>query len=86
MLPSVTTSSPFTLLMTTISDFRQALNDNTVKIKGYNDRIDLDPEGHAKSVLHGGILRDNKDTPNTKLQQQVNCCLEFLGVFCFLFL
>jgi hypothetical protein len=37
-----------------------------------NDRIDLDSEGHAKPVLHGGLLRDNKDTPNTKPQQQVN--------------
>ncbi|VVH65190.1 hypothetical protein BSPLISOX_1784, partial [uncultured Gammaproteobacteria bacterium] len=55
-----------------VGDFRQALNDNTVKIKGYNDRIDLDSEGHAKPVLHGGLLRDNKDTPNTKPQQQVN--------------
>jgi hypothetical protein len=51
-----------------VDDFRQALNDNTVKIKGYNDRIDLDPEGHAKSVLHGGLLRDDKGTSNTKSQ------------------
>jgi hypothetical protein len=43
-----------------------------VKIKSYNDRIDLDSEGHAKPVLHGGLLRDNKDTPNKKPQQQVN--------------
>jgi hypothetical protein len=39
-----------------VGDFRQALNDNTVKIKGYNDRIDLDSEGHVKPVLHGGLL------------------------------
>jgi hypothetical protein len=30
-----------------VDSFRQALDDNTVKIKSYNDRIDLDSEGHA---------------------------------------
>jgi hypothetical protein len=35
-----------------VDDFRQALDDNTVKIKSYNDRIDLNSEGQAKVVFH----------------------------------
>jgi hypothetical protein len=51
-----------------VDSFRQALDDNTVKIKSYNDRVSLNSKGQAKVVFHEGLLRDNKDTPNTKPQ------------------
>jgi hypothetical protein len=53
-------------------DLKQGLNNEGVKIKGYRDGIDLDSRGHTKGVLHGGLVRDDKGTPNTKPQQQVN--------------
>jgi hypothetical protein len=43
-----------------------------VKIKGYKDRIDLDSDGHVKVVRYGGLSQDDKNTLNTKLQQQSN--------------
>jgi hypothetical protein len=53
-----------------VEDLKKALNSDFIKVKDKKNRIDLDFEGQAKTVLHRGSLRDNKAPTNTKSQQQ----------------